>query len=174
MHLDVFYFTSSYPVERQGGHPVPVALEVDVSCLLVDAHGKVSVIHPQGCLHCCLWVITNGQSILKTYLTGYWNAGSPVRTWSLLIRNKGWSRTINASFEEEQREEQWQQRDFNHCRPHLQVHVSQLVLLDQVIDASHLQPGLRLLLPLAQIDRNPQALLRIVQRFTRRSATRNP
>lgn len=25
-----------------------------------------------------------------------------------------------------------------HCLPHLQIHVSQLIFLDQVIDASHL------------------------------------
>ena len=73
-HLDLFYFMSSHPVERHRGHPVPVALEVDVSCLLVDAHGKVSIIHPQGRLHCCLWVITNSQSILMTYLK-HWHPG---------------------------------------------------------------------------------------------------
>lgn len=58
--------------------------------------------------------------------------------------------------------------------PHLQVHVSQLVLSDEVIDASHLQPGLWLFLSLAQINRNPQALLGVVQRFTRWSAIQNP
>lgn len=54
--------------------------------------------------------------------------------------------------------------------PHLQVHVGQLILLDQVIDTSHLEPGLRLLLPLAQVDRNSQTLLGVVQRFARGSA----
>lgn len=57
-----------------------------------------------------------------------------------------------------------------HDLPYLQVHVSQLILLDQVIDASDLQPGLRLLLPLAEIDRNPEALLGVIQRFAGGSA----
>lgn len=37
---------SFYPVERQWSHPVPVTFKVNISCLLIDAHGKVRVIHP--------------------------------------------------------------------------------------------------------------------------------
>lgn len=40
-----------YPVEGERGHLVPMALEIDVSSLFVDAHGKVGIVHSQGCLH---------------------------------------------------------------------------------------------------------------------------
>lgn len=116
-----------YPVEGERRHLVPVALEVDVSRLFVDAHGKVGIVHPQGSFHC-----------------------------RLPMRNPGLSPGLCASP---------QPTPPPQDSPHLQVHVSQFILLNQVIDASDLQPGLRLLLPLSKIDRNPQALLGVIQRF---------
>lgn len=56
-----YAFGVVYPVKRHRGHPVPVALEVDVASLLVDAHGKVRIVHPQSCLHCCLPIKSKRQ-----------------------------------------------------------------------------------------------------------------
>lgn len=46
---------------------------------------------------------------------------------------------------------------------HLDVHVHQLVLLQDVVDLPRLQPGMRLLLLLLQVDEDPQAALGVVQ-----------
>ena len=47
---------------------------------------------------------------------------------------------------------------------HLQVHVHQLVLLEDVIDLPRLQPSVRLLLLLLQVDEDAQTALGVVQR----------
>lgn len=46
---------------------------------------------------------------------------------------------------------------------YLQVHVGQLIFLDQVIYPAHLKPGLRLLLSFAKVNGDPKALFGVVQ-----------